>query len=72
LPEQRDGISGLAFLQLLRRAIMGETRDARRAGIYPATSATVASKKIMQAKVAGSSGLKSEVNVEDAQKAPQQ
>src|SRR5206468_12228133 len=44
------------FRQLLRRAIIGSMRDARRAGMYPATSAIQASSRTMPANVAGSVG----------------
>jgi hypothetical protein len=44
----------------MRRAIVGLMRDARRAGMYPATNATAPSGRIIPAKVAGSAGFGSE------------
>ena len=42
--------------QLLRKAIMGSILDARRAGTYPAISATALSNRIIVANVTGSIG----------------
>src|SRR5579859_3862501 len=41
------------FRQLLRRAVIGSMRDARRAGTFPATVTRASSKRTMPANVAG-------------------
>jgi hypothetical protein len=57
IPSEAEGSAVLRtfpgnVFQLLRRATIGLIRDARRAGIYPATSATNSSNRIMLKKVA--------------------
>ncbi len=51
-PEHSVVERSAVLLQLLRKATIGLIRDARRAGIYPASSATNSSNRIMLKKVA--------------------
>ena len=56
IPSEAEGSAVLRtfpgnVFQLLRRATIGLIRDARRAGIYPASSATNSNNRIMLKKV---------------------